>query len=104
MAYNVIHNFDLSCVSETFLNFETAAKTTNFETPGYNLFRSNNPFTCKRGALCIFYRAILPLKILDISNLNECITFGVSVTNNIYRIIHLYRFRSQTQDIFQVLK
>ena len=33
-AYNLIHNFDIICVSETFLIFETAPNDPNLQTHG----------------------------------------------------------------------
>ena len=37
-AYNFIHKFDIICVSETFLNSETAANDSNLGIPGYNMY------------------------------------------------------------------
>ena len=44
----------------------------SLEVPGYNLFRLSNT---KRGGVCIHYRNSLPLKILGIQYLQECINF-----------------------------
>ena len=97
-AYNLIHNFDIICVSETFLNSETAPNDPNLEIPGYNMCRGDHPSNCKRGSVCIFYKATSPLRVLNISNLNESINFEVCIANKICRFIHLYRSHSQTQD------
>ena len=103
-AYNLIHNFDIICVSETFLNSETAPNDPNLEIPGYNLHRAHRPSNCKRGGVCIFYKAMIPLRVLNISNLNECIKFEVSIANKICHFIHLHRSPSQTKDEFQTFR
>ena len=72
--------------------------------PGFNLFLSDHPSNNKRGGVCVYYKSTLPLRILNISNLAECINFEVSIANKICRFIHLYRFPSQKQDEFQEFK
>ena len=103
-AYNLIHNFDIICVSETFINSETAANDPNLETPGYNMHRADHRSNCKRGGVSIFYKATLSLRVLHISNLNEGTNFEVSSANKICRFIHLCRSSYQTQDEFQIFK
>ena len=99
-AYNLVHSFDIICLSETYLNSETPPNDTRLELPGYNLFRSDHPSNNKRGGVCVYYKSTLPLRILNISNLDECINFEVSVDNKICRFIQLCRSPSQKQDEF----
>ena len=101
-ADSLIHNFDIIYVSETFLNSETAPNDPNLEIPGYNIYRVNHSSNFKTGGVCIFYKVTLPLRVLNIANLNECINFEVYVANKIYLFIYLYRSPSQTQ--FQISK
>ena len=54
-----------------------------------------------RGSACILYKARLPLRVLDISNLNECINFEASIAYKICHFVHLCRSPSQTQDHFK---
>ena len=100
-AYFLVHNFDIICLSEAYLNSETSTDDQNLETPGYCLLRANHPSNNKRGGVCIFYRTTLPLRVLNISYLSECITFEISIRNQVCRFIHLYRSPSQTQEEFQ---
>ena len=69
-THNVILKFDVICGSETFLNSGTAPNDTNFEKLGYNKFRVDHPTNCKRGAVRVFYKATLLLRVLNILNLN----------------------------------
>ena len=90
-AYNFLHNFDIICISETFLNSETAANDPNLEILGYNMYRTDHPSNCKRGSVCTFYKARLPLRVLNISNLNEGINFEVRIAYKMCHCIHLHR-------------
>ena len=46
----------------------------------------------------------IPLRVINISNLNECTNFEVSIANKVCRFIHLHSSPSQTQDEFQIFK
>ena len=100
-AYVLVHDFDITCLSETYLNSEISTDDKNLEIPGYYLLRADHPSNNKRGGVCIFYRNNLPLRVLNISYLSEYITFEISIGNKVCRFIHLY---SQTQDELQTFK
>ena len=57
-----------------------------------------------KGGICVYYKSTLPLRMLNISNLDECINFEISIANKICRFSHLYRSPSQEQDEFQEFK
>ena len=78
-AYVLVHNFDIICLSETYLNSEISTDDKNLEIPGYYLLCADHPSNNKRGGVCIFYRTNLPLRILNISYLSECITFECQI-------------------------
>ena len=42
-AYISVHKFDVICISETFLNSDTAFDDNNLEIEGYNILRSDHP-------------------------------------------------------------
>ena len=69
-AYNLVHSFDIICLSETYLNSETPPNNTCLELPGRNLFHSDHPSNSKRGGVCIYYKSTIPENNLSISNLN----------------------------------
>ena len=103
-AYNLVHSFDITCLSEKYLNSENPPDDTRLELSGYNMIRSDDPSSNKRGGVCIYYKSTLLLKILNISSLDECINFEVSIANKIDRFMQLYRSPSQKLDGFQALK
>ena len=62
------------------------------------MIRADLPSNTKRGGVCIHYRNCLPLKLLNISYLNECITFVIKLGDKICNFVSLYRSPNQSQD------
>ena len=52
---------DIICLSETYLDSTIRSDNDNLEIPGYNLVRSDHPSNNKRGGVCIYCKASLPL-------------------------------------------
>ena len=63
------------------------------------MYRVDHPSDVKRGGVCIYQKT---LKVLSTNFLLECINFEVSIRNNKYRFVHLYRTPNQTQNEFHV--
>ena len=99
--YIAIQKFDVFCLSETSLNASISNNDDSSEVPGYNLFRADHPFNTKRGGVCIYYRNSLPLKILGIHYLQECVNFEIMIGDKLYRFVSLYRSPNQSQDDFE---
>ena len=93
-SHNLVHSFDIICLSEIYLNSETPLNDTCPELTVYNLFCSDH--NNKRGGVCIYYKSTLSLRILNISNTDECINFEVSIANKICRFIQLYKSLSMS--------
>ena len=71
-AYIAIHNFDIICLSETYLDSSTTSDDDNLTISGYNLIRSDHTSNNKRGGVCIYLPNFLPLRVLSIRYLQEC--------------------------------
>ena len=99
-AYISIHDYDVICLSETYLTSTTDISDGNLKISGYIMYRVDHPSDVKRGGVCIYYKTMLPLKVLSTNFLQECINFEVCIGNKICRFIHLYRAPSQFQDEF----
>ena len=99
-VYISIHDFDIICLSETYLTSTIDINDGNLKTPGYIMYRVDHPSDVKRGRFCIYYKTMLPLKALSTNSLQECINFEASIGNKICRFIHLCRTPSQSQDEF----
>ena len=64
------------------------------------MLHADYPSKKKRGDVYIFYNTTIPLRVLNISFVKECITFEISIGNKVCCFIH-HRSPSQTQDKFQ---
>ena len=100
-AYLAFHKFNIIYLSETYLNSSNSPDDETLEISGYNLVRSDHPLNSKRGGVCIYYKNYLPLRIISVNYLSECINFEIMIGNKICNFITLYRSPSQNQDDFQ---
>ena len=62
--------------------------------------RSDHASKGKCSRVCIYYKEALPLRVININYLNECIRFELKIGKKQYSFISLYRSPSQTQDEF----
>ena len=60
-AYNVMHKFDIICISESYLNSDTSSSDGNLNIPGYNMSGADHPSGNRRRGVCIYYKASLPI-------------------------------------------
>ena len=68
---------------------------------GYTLVRSDHPSNNKRRGACIYYKRFLPLRVLHVQYLQECMCFELKVGDKTCNLLSLYRFPSQSQDDFE---
>ena len=100
-AYVSVNKFDIVWLSETFLNSEILTDDENLQIPGYSIDRVDYPSNTKRGGVCVYSKNSLPLKLLDIKYLPECINLELIIGDNLCSFIILYRSPSQTHDDFE---
>ena len=100
-AYVSVNKFDIACLSETFLNSKVLTDDENLQIPGYSIARVDRPSNTKRGGVCVFYKTLLPLRLLDIKYLQECINLELVIGDKLCSFIILYRSPSQTHDDFE---
>ena len=93
-AHISIHNFDILCLSETYLDSSIFSNDNNQVIPGYGLFRANHQFNVKRGGICTSYKNLLPLKVTNIQYLRECIIFETKIGDKLCNFIVFYRSRN----------
>ena len=101
IAYNCIHKFDIICPSESYLNSEILSSDSNLQIPGFNFARMDHPSNTKRGDVCLYHKFSLPLKVIDVSYLQECINFEVKIGDKTRNFVSLYRSPGQTKDEFK---
>ena len=100
-AYVAIKKFDGVCLSETYIDSSYLSDDDNFHLPGYNLVRDDHPSNAKKRGICIYFKNSLPLKVLDVQLLQECINFEIKIAEKICNFISLYRSPSQSKDEFE---
>ena len=100
-AYTCIHKFGIICLSECYFNSEILSSDSNLQISGYNFTRVDHPSNTKRGCVCLYYKCSLPLKVIDISYLQEHINFEVKVGDKTCNLDSLYRSPSQAKDVFE---
>ena len=61
----------------------------------------DHPSNTKRGDVCLYYKFSLPLKVIDVSYLQECINFEVKIGGETRNLVSLYRSPSQTKHEFE---
>ena len=100
-AYVAIRKLDVICLSETYLDSSNFSDDDNFNLPSYNIVRADHPSNTKKGGVCIYFKNSLPLKVLDIQLLQECINFEIKIADKTCNFISLYRSPSQSKDEFE---
>ena len=99
--YNSLHKFDILCLSETYLDSNNSLNDDNLEISDYTLVRSDHPPNTKRGGVCLYYKNNLPLSVINIGYLSECLTLELTVGDKNCNFGVLYRSPSQYQDEFE---
>ena len=52
-AYNTIHQYDMICLSESYLHASVSSENDNLNINGYKLVRADHPGNVKRGGVCV---------------------------------------------------
>ena len=63
--YNLLHKFDIICLSKTYLDSNTLLEDDNRKISGYSFVRSDH-----YGGACLYCKNNLPLKVINIGYLN----------------------------------
>ena len=100
-AYILVDKFDIICLSETYLDSTVPLDDANLVMSRYNFIRSDHPSNTKRGGACLYYKNYLPLRVLNISYLKECLNFELKIGDKSCNFTALYRSPSQSQDDFE---
>ena len=94
-AYNTIHQYDILCISETYLDSSVSIDDTTLSLPGYNLVRSDYSSNVKRGGVCLYCKETLSLRIINVSFLSQCMLCKVIIQRQKGYVVVIYRSLSQ---------
>ena len=84
-----MNKIDIICLSETYLDSSIPTDGDNLGLPGYNLVCTNNPTKTKRGGVCSYYHNSLPLKVIEIQFLNDCINFEIRIGGKLCSFVYI---------------
>ena len=94
----MIHKFEIICLSETYLDLSISTNNESLHIDRYNLVRSDHASNNKHRGVSIYYRSYLPLLVIKINCLKECIVFDIKLGDKFCNFIVLYRSISQSTD------
>ena len=80
-AYNRQHNFDIICLSETYLDSSYADDDTRLNLKDFTLIRADNPHNCKRGGVRSYLKEHLVVPAVNPLNLSECLVLEKRICN-----------------------
>ena len=101
-AYITQHNYDIICLTETFLNSSIPNDDNRIMIDGYNLIRSDHPSDSKKGGVCIYYKEHIPLILRDdINTLGNSLVAEILSQNEKCFLTCIYHSPSQNQDEFK---
>ena len=73
-AFLNVHQFDIFCLTETFLDSTISSEDPRLAIEGYKLFRCDHPSNLRRGGVCMYFKDHLPLAIrTNLTTLDECL-------------------------------
>ena len=98
-AYNLALNYDLICLTETYLN--STVDPNNLLINGYKLVRADHQDNVKRGGVCLYYRENLTLQLVDTPYIEQCILCEIHIQNTTGYVAVIYRSTSQSSNEFE---
>ena len=81
-AYLSVNKFVNKYVYQKRLNSEILTYDKNLQIPGYSIARVDHPSNTKRSGVCAYYKTSLPLTVLDMKYLQECINLELTIGEN----------------------
>ena len=100
-AFNLVHKFDILCISETHLDSSVSKDDKAFSIEGYSVIRADHPSNTKRGGVCIYYNDKISVRQMSNISLPECLACEIVIGKKKGYVITLYRSPSQNQGDFQ---
>ena len=104
-AFLSFQNFDIFCISESFLDSSIQDDDPRLAIDGYELIRCDHPSDSKRGGVCLYFKSHLPLvRKPELTSLDECLTCELKSGANTLIFCLIYRSPSQDSDSFESFK
>ena len=78
-AYLSVHETDIICLSETYLDSSVPVENDKMQIPGYSTVWANHPSNTKRGGVLIYCKIFLLIKLIDVEYLHEYLNFELRI-------------------------
>ena len=80
-AYHSLYKHELICISKKYFDSSILEGDSSFQLDEYKVIRAYHLSNTKRGGACIYYKELLSVRALNVTNLSECIICEVSIQN-----------------------
>ena len=106
LAFLNAHQFDIFCLTETFLDSSILSEDPRLVIEGCKFFRCDHPSNLGRGGVCLYFKDQLSLGISpNLTTLNECrLVCEIQNGSKRFFITVLYRSPSQSIEQFSLFK
>ena len=95
-AHIAQHNYEIKCLTETFLNFSILSGDNRITIDGYNLINIRPSKWFKKTGVCIYYKEHIPLILHDdINTLDNCLVTEICSQNEKCFLTCIYHSPSQ---------
>ena len=82
-SFNALHNYDFIYLSETFLSPSVSSTLDSLNIDDYNIVRSDHPSGSKKGGVCCYFKESLPIRMLKITPMTECLVLIMLYNNKL---------------------
>ena len=104
-AFLNVHQFDISCLTKTFLDSSVSSEDPRLAIEGYNFFSCNHASNLRRGGVCLYFKDHLPLALRpDLTTLDECLVWEIRNGSKRFFLSVLHHFPSQSNEQFSLLR
>ena len=96
-AFLSVHKMDIVCLSKTFLDSSISIDDESLQIPGYSSVRADHPSNTKCGGVPLYYKSFLPIKLINVNHLNECISFELGIRGKVCTFLTLLDHLAKTE-------
>ena len=98
-AYNTIHQYDVICISEKFLDSSVPLDDHNLSIQGYSSVWADHSDNVKMGGVCLYFKGNFTLKVIG----NSFIALFVKVHSRIKKVLLLSRIDHQVNLVLSLM-
>ena len=100
-AFNLVHKFDIICVSKAHLDSSISKDVNVISTEGYSIIQADHPNNTKGAGVCIYYNKGISVRQRRNMSLSDWLACEIVIGKKKGYVITLYRPPSQNQGNFE---